>query len=116
VIVFTLRLLTNPQARKETLRNLTSLLGPTRVQPGCTSCRLYGDIEEPKAILLVEEWVSQVDLEKHLQSDDYRLVLETIELSDPSPEVHFDTIVKRSGLEVIESARMQKRHMYPHPQ
>jgi len=107
VTVFTLRVTTNPDSRTAVLYNLTSLLAPTRVQPGCISCRLYGDIEEPKAIRLVEEWQSQADLERHLRSEDFRLVLAAIELSAGKPELHFDTVSARAGLEVIESARLQ---------
>jgi hypothetical protein len=43
---------------------------------------------------------------RHLRSEDYRLVLAAIEMSREAPQVHFDTVDARSGLEVVEAARM----------
>jgi quinol monooxygenase YgiN len=107
--------MTNLQSRTEILRNLTAILGMTRVQPGCSSCRLYVDIEEPKAILLSVEWLSRSDLERYVRSDDFRPVLATVELSDAPPAVHFDQVSIRGGLEIVESVRLKNESM-PEPQ
>ena len=112
---FTFRVMTNLQSRTEILRNLTAILGMTRVQPGCSSCRLYSDIEEPKAILLSVEWLSKGDLERYIRTDDFRLVLATVELSDALPEVHFDQVSMRQGLEIVDSVRLKNKSM-PEPQ
>jgi quinol monooxygenase YgiN len=106
VIVATLKISTNPANRSEILRNLTSLLGRVRVQPGCTACHLYEDVEEPKVVLLAEEWSSRAEMDNHLRSDDYRRILTTIELSDGPPELHFDEVSSRGGLELVESVRL----------
>jgi quinol monooxygenase YgiN len=111
----TFRVMTNLQSRTEILRNLTAILGMTRVQPGCSSCRLYSDIEEPKAILLSVEWLSRSDLERYIRSDDFRRVLATVELSDAPPEVHFDQVSMREGLEIVDSVRLKNKSM-PEPQ
>jgi quinol monooxygenase YgiN len=105
MVISTLRIVTAPQSRPEVVRTLSAQLGPTRVQPGCHKCDLYQDVEDSEVITLVEEWESQGDLSAHLRSEDYRALLGAIELSREQPEIHFDTVIRRAGLEVVASAR-----------
>ena len=105
MVICTLRILTAPQSRTEVVRTLVAQLGPTRVQPGCHRCDLYQDVEDRGAITLVEEWESLGDLSLRLRSEDYRAVLAAIELSRGRPEIHFDTVIRRGGLEVVVAAR-----------
>jgi len=105
MVISTLRILTGPQSRAGVVRTLTAQLGPTRVQPGCRKCDLYQDVEDQGAITLVEEWESQADLDLRLRSEDYRAVLAAIELSREQPVIHFDTVIRRAGLEMIVAAR-----------
>ncbi len=105
LVIFTLRIVTAPQSRAEVVRTLAAQLGPTRVQSGCLRCDLYRDVENQGAITLVEEWESQADLDLRLRSEDYRSVLGAIELSQEPPVIHFDTVTRRAGLEIVVSAR-----------
>jgi quinol monooxygenase YgiN len=105
MVISTLRIVTAPQARAEVVRTLTAQLGPTRVQPGCLKCDLYQDVEDSEVITLVEQWESQGDLDLRLGSEEYRAVLAAIELARDQPEIHFDTVIRRGGLEVNASAR-----------
>ena len=105
MIISTLRILTAPKSRAEVVRALTAQLGPTRAQPGCHRCDLYQDIENRETLTLVEEWESQAELDLRLRSEDYRSVLAAIDLSQKQPVIHFDTVTRRGGLEVVASAR-----------
>jgi quinol monooxygenase YgiN len=105
MVVATLRILTAPQSRATVVRTLTGQLGPTRVQPGCHQCDLYQDVADAAVITLVEEWDSQAELDLRLRSEEYRAILGALELSQAQPEVHFDTVTRRGGLEVVVAAR-----------
>jgi quinol monooxygenase YgiN len=105
MVISTLRIVTTPQSRAKVVRTLTAQFGPTRLQQGCLRCDLYQDVENPEAITLVEEWQSQADLDIRLRSEDYRAVLAAIELAQEQPVIHFDTVTRRAGLEIVESAR-----------
>ena len=105
MVISTLRILTGPQSRAGVVRTLTAQLEPTRVQPGCRKCDLYQDVEDQGAITLVEEWECQADLSLRLRSEDYRAVLAAIELAQEQPVIHFDTVTRRGGLEVVVAAR-----------
>jgi len=105
MVISTLRIVTGPQSRAEVVSTLVAQLGPMRVQPGCHMCDLYQDVADAAVITLVEQWESQADLDLRLGSEEYRAVLAAIDLSREQPEVHFDTVTRRPGLEVIASAR-----------
>jgi quinol monooxygenase YgiN len=105
MVIFTLRILTAPKSRAEVVRILTAQLGATRLQPGCLRCDLYQDIENRETITLVEEWESQAELDLRLRSGGYRSVLAAIEQSKTQPVIHFDTVTRRGGLEIVASAR-----------
>jgi len=100
MVISTLRIVTTSRSRAEVVRTLAAQLEPTRVLPGCRKCDLYQDIETPEAIILVEEWESQTDLLPRLRSEDYRVVLAAIELSQEPPVIHFDTVTRRAGSEL----------------
>jgi quinol monooxygenase YgiN len=104
MVISTLRIVTAPRSRAEVVRNLAAQRGPTRVQPGCLRCDLYRDVEDQETITLAEEWESQADLDLRLRSEDYRAVLAAIELSQEQPVIHFDTVIRRAGLEIVASA------------
>jgi quinol monooxygenase YgiN len=92
--------------REELLRALRSLLGPIRVEPGCLSCHLYQDVEQPEALTLVEEWASPTDVERRLRSDEYRLLLQLMESSPEPPKVAFHVVEQTQGLERVHQARL----------
>ena len=84
---------------------LNSILAPLRVQPGCLQARVYLDADNAGALTLVQEWETQRDLDRYLASDACKVVLAVLEISQLAPEVRFDTVATRAGLEVIEIAR-----------
>ena len=106
MIVCTVRLLVSQTDRRQIITSLIPLIGWTRVQPGCRACHLLTDLEEPRAIVVMEEWDTRDDLDRHLRSKDYRRLLAAIELSQEAPEIHFDSVATRGGVEVIDAVRM----------
>lgn len=105
MIVFRLRILVTESDRRQVIASFEPLIAWTRVQPGCRACHLLTDIEDPRGIVLLEEWDTQEHLDRHLRSEDYRRVLAAIELSQEAPQIHFDTVATRGGIEVVEAAR-----------
>ena len=91
--------------RKDFMSSARLIPGPTRIQPGCISCRLYQDLDESDAVFLVEEWESRKQLDRHFNSDQYRIVLSLMEASDQFPDIKINSISKTEGLEAIEAVR-----------
>ena len=101
MIIATLRMTAPPGKQTDILHSLKPLLEPTRVQPGCLSCRLYRDVEQTHTFAWIEEWESQAALERRFQSADYRILLALLDLSSQPPEIRFDTVAATQGMEMI---------------
>jgi quinol monooxygenase YgiN len=105
MIVGTLRILPAPERRAQVLEVFRGVQGPVRAQPGCLACHIYEEQGAEPAVVLVERWESQEELEAHLRSETYRRILEAIELSGAPPEVRFDYVSATHGMDLIERSR-----------
>ncbi|MGH7335605.1 MAG: putative quinol monooxygenase, partial [Candidatus Rokuibacteriota bacterium] len=105
VITWGLRVRVASSKRDEVERILRGLTGPARVRGGCLTCRIYRDIEDPGALALIQEWASWDPLERYLRSEDYPKLLAVIESAAQQPEIWFDTIATREGLERLAATR-----------
>lgn len=105
MVISTLRIVTAPRSRTRVIRALAAQLGPTRMQPGCSRCDLYQDLENVGVLILVEEWESQAALGVRLDSEEYRSVLTAIAPLRKQPVIQFDTVIRRAGLETVVAAR-----------
>ena len=100
-----IRVQATEQTRMQILRALRALIEPIRVEKGCASCALYGDLQDANTIVLVQRWSTRNDLERHVRTPQYRKILEVLEMSSEEPEIRFDTVVETSGLQLIAGAR-----------
>jgi len=112
MITVTLRIKVSHKRRKDFMNSAKLILGPTKIQPGCISCRLYRDLDEPDAVFLVEEWESREKLDRHFNSEQCRIILSLIEAADQFPEIKINTVSKMEGLEAIEAARRGQEIRY----
>ena len=90
---------------KDAIQTVNSILGWTLAQPGCISMAFYEDTNQPGTMMVFETWENWPTLEKHIQSDSYRNILELMELSSEQPEIKFYSIADTKGMEVIERLR-----------
>lgn len=104
-LIVVLQVVASTTKRKEILQAIRPLLAPTRVLKGCIRINLLQDIESPNVLTLVEEWKTQRDLGRHLCSDEFKMILEVMEMSKKRPEIRFHTIAETAGLEVVKAAR-----------
>ena len=101
-ILVTLRMVVLPQRRSDLLEAMRGMLEPARVERGCLSYRLYEDVEDRNALVLVEEWKTQKDLESHIRTDNQRQLLALMDLLSEQPQFRFNTVSHTAGLELIE--------------
>jgi len=103
----TIRMLIPLEKQSEALEILGSMTEQTQFEPGCLSCRLYRSVEDARAIMFEELWLSEEDVQRHLRSEKYRKILLVVEMAEETPEIRFDTIAHSTGVESIEQARIQ---------
>jgi quinol monooxygenase YgiN len=106
MIVCTIALTLSEKDRRKVISSLLPVVGSTRVQPGCQVCSMLTDVDDPRVLVLWEEWDAQGNLDRHLRSSDYRLVIAAMELSQEAPQISFNSVDTRSGIEVVEAARL----------
>jgi len=72
----TLRVIARVKARpdkvNELLSVLSSLVEPTRKEPGCISYNLFQNNQDPTDFALIEEWKSGPALESHLATKHFK--------------------------------------------
>jgi quinol monooxygenase YgiN len=107
MILFRVRLSVRPELRDPVLKSLRRLVGPTRALKGCLASGAYVDVEEGNAILYMEEWETQADLQAHLRSEALRVLLSVMDLASGPPDTCFDTVSETRGMEVIAAARQE---------
>jgi quinol monooxygenase YgiN len=105
MVLATLRMTFSAKKVGEALTILRSMAEQSRVQPGCLSCQIYRNGQEDNVLMFEQRWSSEADMERHLQSDEYRRVLLVLEMAIKQPEIRFDTIMSSTGIETIEKAR-----------
>jgi quinol monooxygenase YgiN len=89
------------ERRTAILRTLGSLLGPTRVAPGCIGAHLYADLDQRKNLLLVEEWQSREQFDRNLDTTKINAIVATIELGNKAPVVRVDTVERQEGVDTL---------------
>jgi quinol monooxygenase YgiN len=112
MVITTLRIMTPPEKRDEILKTFRSIVGPTRIKPGCISSRIFVDLEDANALSMVEEWETEADLNRHVSSREYTKLLALLDMSSEPPEISFKKVLSSSGLDAVKAARketMQKR-------
>jgi quinol monooxygenase YgiN len=65
------------------------LVEKTVIEEGCISYELFQDLEDPKAIVFIEEWESEEALSKHMASEHFkRIVPQLNELREKTSEIN----------------------------
>ncbi len=109
MIIVTFRMKVLGRRRKDFLDSGRLMLGPTRVQPGCISCDFYQDLNDLDTVLYIEEWQSRENLEHHIKSDSYRIILSLMDNCVEPPEIKLSTISNVEGFETIVNIRTGNR-------
>jgi quinol monooxygenase YgiN len=101
LIVFSMQIVAPDEKRTALLRTLGSMLGPTRVAPGCLEARLYSDLDRRKTLLLVEEWESREQFDRNLDMTKLNAIVAAIELSSEAPVVRVDAVEREEGVDAL---------------
>ena len=97
----------HPSRRDKALAALRAIVGPTRGEPGCAACHVYQDAEDDCRLCFIEEWSTTEALQRRLRSRAYLNLLEIVEMAASEPDIAFDQVSGRSGIELVRAAREQ---------
>ena len=105
MVVMILRITVAPTDRAEIVKIIRPVLNPTEALSGCLLSRFYSETDNDDALLLLQKWRFQEDLDKFIRSQDFKRVLAAMDLADKPPEISFNTISSETGMEAIEKLR-----------
>lgn len=91
---------------------LRVLGGTTRLERGCLACNVWTTEPAGDAGWVVryeERWASEATMEARVRSDDFTKLLEVVEGAPETPEVEFEFVARRQGLEYVEAVRAVSR-------
>ncbi len=87
--------------RKEFLQTLDLLIGRIRHEKGCIRYHVYQDVENQNVFIIIEEWETQADLDKHLRSDKFGVLLGAVKLLSDTPEIKFGKLAQTTEIEAL---------------
>jgi quinol monooxygenase YgiN len=91
--------------RKEVFQTFKAILTQVRREQGCISCNCYVDMEAESSMYFKEEWKTKVDLDTHLRSVNFGILIGAMNLLNKEPEIKINTIASTAGAEEIKAAR-----------
>ncbi len=96
--IITLKIKIAPEIYTTLLNNFNAIIEPTLVQTGCLDCYVYRQIKDKTSMLFIERWNNFEQMQKHLRSEDFKVVLAMMELSQIKPEFSIQTISETKGI------------------
>jgi len=101
----TIKLTVPPEKRKEIIQTFKAILGPIRRSEGCLSCNCYVDIETENNIFFKAEWNTREDLDCHLKSNHFGILVGAMKLLTQEPVIRFNTIAATAEAEDLPTCK-----------
>jgi quinol monooxygenase YgiN len=105
VVIVKIALNALPEKQKEVIQTLLSMIESTVKERGCLSHQIFRDIEDENAFSLIDEWKTREDLEQHLRSAKFGVLLGTKSLLCDPPNIQIHTISDSEGMAAVNAAR-----------
>jgi quinol monooxygenase YgiN len=112
MILSTVRVVISPRERPEVLRILRVFMGHTTARTGCAGFSVSQDLTNHEVITISDRWITRDDLDAHVRSAEYRLLLAVIDLSVTPPEISFDELQHLGGLDLVHAVRSSENTMW----
>ena len=96
------------EKQKEVMQTLLSMIESTGKERGCLSHHVFRDIEDEKVFSLIDEWETREDLDDHIKSDRFSILLGTKSLLYEPPQIEIHTVSHSEGMETIDAVRSKR--------
>ena len=85
---------------------LLTVVERIKAKTGCRACWVSRDAGEPGRIRYNEIWVSDTSFRSHVRSEEFRHVLEALDMCCEEPAVTIGELTGRTGIEYLRELRM----------
>ena len=93
-----------PEKQKEVLQTLLSMIEPPG-NDGCLSYEIFCDIDDKNVFSLISEWQSRLQLNRHMSSDRFSVLLGTRSLLSEPLKFQIITVSDAEGMEAVKAVR-----------
>ena len=93
------------EKRTEMMQTLLSMIEPAGKEKGCLSYDAFCDLEDNHVFSLIEEWETREDLDRHIRSERFGVLLGTKSLLAKPLEMKIHTVSHSEGVEVVSALR-----------
>jgi len=107
MVICFLKIVPYPSKRDAVFEILRSVIDLTQGRLGCLSCATYEEHNHQRSIIYMEQWESNEDLNRHIQSSLYNWILSAMELASEVPEIYFYEVSKSTGMDLIRAVRTE---------
>jgi len=97
-----------PEKRKEVFQTLLSMIQSTGKERGCLSHHVFRDIEDENVFSLIDEWETREDLDQHIRSAKFGVLLGTKSLLCEPLKIQIFTVSDSERIEVVDPVRKTK--------
>jgi len=97
-----------PEKQKEVMQTLISMIESPEKENGYLSYSIFCDIEDKNVFNLISEWETRKDLNRHMRSDRFSVLLGTKSLLCEPLQIQIYTVSGSEGIEAVHSARKRK--------
>jgi len=108
MIVFRIVMNVIPEKQKEVMQTLISMIESPEKENGYLSYSIFCDIEDKNVFNLISEWETRKDLNRHMRSDRFSVLLGTKSLLCEPLQIQIYTVSGSEGIEAVHSARKRK--------
>ena len=93
------------EKRTEVMQTLLSMIEPTENGRGCLSCHVLRNMEDKNVFSMITEWKNREDLDDHIKSDRFSVLLGTKSLLCEPQQIEIHTVSHSEGMETVNIAR-----------
>jgi quinol monooxygenase YgiN len=105
MIIVRITMNVRPEKRKEVIQTLLSMIEPTRQEKGCLDYHVFQNIEDENSVNIIGEWETREDLDRHMRSDRFGILLGTKSLLKEKLEILIHMISHSEGMEAVNTVR-----------
>ena len=97
-----------PEKQLEVTQTLLSMIEPAGKETGCLSYAVFCNIEDKNRFSLLEEWETREDLDHHIRSHRFGVLLGSKTLLCEPPKIQINTVSQSEGMEAIDAVRSKR--------
>ena len=98
-----------PSKQLEMTQTLLSMIEPTKREAGCISYAVFCNTKDKNRFCLLEEWKTREEMDQHITSHQFSVLLGTKALLCEPMDIQIFTIYRSEGMDAVYSIRDHKK-------